>query len=52
METLKIMQTDKLNDLKAELDFIELEDRLEMVQLATLTAEGSRCNGRCDSTSK
>lgn len=34
--------------LKKELDFVELEDRLEMVQLAALDADEKRCNGRCD----
>lgn len=34
--------------LKKELDFLELEDRFEMVQLAALDADEKRCNGRCD----
>ena len=33
-------------------DFLELEDRLEMVQLAALEADENRCNGRCDDTPK
>jgi hypothetical protein len=34
--------------LKKELDFLELEDRLEMVHLAAIDADEKRCNGRCD----
>jgi hypothetical protein len=37
---------EKVMDLSNELEFTELEERLEMVQLAA--AEAKRCNGNCD----
>ena len=39
-----------MNKLKKQFDFIELEDRLEMVQLAALEAADSECvgNNGCD----
>ncbi len=48
----KLESLDALDTLKNELDFLELEDRLEMVQLAALEADEKRCNGRCDDTAK
>ncbi|MBN9313464.1 MAG: hypothetical protein J0I53_10485 [Chryseobacterium sp.] len=50
MEKLETLEA--LDTLKNELDFLELEDRLEMVQLAALEADEKRCNGRCDDTPK
>lgn len=44
-ESLESLES--LDALKNELDFIELEDRLEMVQLAALEADDKRCNGKC-----
>lgn len=39
-----------MKNLKKELDFIQLEDRLEMVNLATAEASAELCapsNGKC-----
>jgi len=43
----KLDSLEAMELLKKELDFLELEDRLEMVQLAALEADAQRCNGSC-----
>lgn len=50
MENTEKLELEALELLKKELDFIELEDRLEMVQLAALESDDKRCNGRCEET--
>lgn len=40
---LKDQNSTNLEDLKKDLSLVELEDRLEMVQLSALVEAGNRC---------
>ena len=51
-QKLDSKQLPQLDALQTELDCVELEERLEMVQLAALAADGNRCNMRCDAPAK
>lgn len=41
-------ECNQFDELRKELEFEELDERLEMVQLLAVAAEEKRCNGRCD----
>ena len=53
MKNQKVNQNSKLNKLKKELDSLEIEERLEMVKITDMVAEGcccfcnEGCNGTC-----